>query len=354
MERVRQRKNRGKTMSVGIKIDNVNKVYDKTIALKDVSLEINPGEFVCLLGPSGCGKSTLLRIIAGLDKPNDGKVYINGRDVTNLPPSRRNFGIMFQSYALFPNLTAFENVAYGLKNKKIKTRDMVERVDRLFEMIHLSQAKNRLPAQMSGGEQQRVALARALATEPDFLLLDEPLSALDAKVRLSLRKEICAIQREMGITTIMVTHDQDEALTMADRIIVMNKAVVMQSGTPEEVYQNPENPFVADFIGSINFIGKEMNHVYDVKECDMAAIRPEKIHLCRDLGKTGELCGTVKDIEFRGSYYRVNVLIEHINKEDVLLFVDVPFTLAKEMKLMLGERVYLEFPNEEMLYFQAG
>lgn len=351
MERVHRKKDRGKTVSVGIKIENVNKVYDKTIALNNVSLEIKPGEFVCLLGPSGCGKSTLLRIIAGLDKPNDGKVFINGREVTGLPPSRRNFGIMFQSYALFPNLTAFENVAYGLRNKKIKTRDVEERVNRLFEMIHLSHAKNRLPAQMSGGEQQRVALARALATEPDFLLLDEPLSALDAKVRLSLRKEICAIQKEMGLTTIMVTHDQDEALTMADRIIVMNKAVVMQSGTPEEVYQNPKNPFVADFIGSINFIGKEQNNVWNTGDSDMAAIRPEKIHLCRE---AGNVRGTVKDIEFRGSYYRVNVLIEQVNKKDSNIFVDVPFTQAKEMKLALGERVYLEFPGEEMLYFQAG
>ena len=215
-------------MSVGLRVENIKKVYDKNIALNGVSLDIRPGEFVCLLGPSGCGKSSLLRIIAGLDRPDEGSVYINDRNVTRLPPQRRNFGIMFQSYALFPNLTAFENVAYGLRNKKIKTRDADERVNRLFEMIKLSNAKNKLPAQMSGGEQQRVALARALATEPDFLLLDEPLSALDAKVRLSLRKQICAIQREMGLTTIMVTHDQEEALTMADRIVVMNKAEVMQ------------------------------------------------------------------------------------------------------------------------------
>lgn len=183
--------------------------------------------------------------------------------------------------------------------------------------------------------------------------MDEPLSALDAKVRLSLRKEICAIQKEMGITTIMVTHDQDEALTMADRIIVMNKAVVMQSGTPEEVYQNPENPFVADFIGSINFIRKEQNNVCDVKEFDMAAIRPEKIRLSRDEREEG-IRGTIKDIEFRGSYYRVNVLVKHINKKDTNIFVDVPFTQEKEMKLALEERVYAEFPTEEMIYFKAG
>lgn len=173
---------------------------------------------------------------------------------------------MFQSYALFPNLTAFENVAYGLRNKKIRTKDIEERVNRLFDMIKLSHAKNRLPSQMSGGEQQRVALARALATEPDFLLLDEPLSALDAKVRLSLRKEICNIQKALKLTTIMVTHDQDEALTMGDRIIVMNKAVVMQSGTPEEIYEKPKNPFVADFIGSINFIDEVKSKAYGFSE----------------------------------------------------------------------------------------
>lgn len=340
-------------MSVGLKIENIKKVYDKNIALNSVSLDIKPGEFVCLLGPSGCGKSTLLRIIAGLDNPNEGNIYINGREVTNLPPSRRNFGIMFQSYALFPNLTAFENVAYGLRNKKMKSRDIEERVNRLFEMINLPHAKNRLPAQMSGGEQQRVALARALATEPDFLLLDEPLSALDAKVRISLRKQICEIQKKMGITTIMVTHDQDEALTMADRIVVMNKATIMQSGTPEEVYQHPGNPFVADFIGSINFIDKEQSNVYDVGKFDMSAIRPEKIHLSRLPGE-GAVRGVVEDIEFRGSYYRVNVLIRHITKKSINIFVDVPFTQAKEMKLAEDEAVYLEFPSEEMLYFQSA
>ena len=289
-------------MSVGLRVENIKKVYDKNIALNGVSLDIRPGEFVCLLGPSGCGKSSLLRIIAGLDRPDEGSVYINDRNVTRLPPQRRNFGIMFQSYALFPNLTAFENVAYGLRNKKIKTRDADERVNRLFEMIKLSNAKNKLPAQMSGGEQQRVALARALATEPDFLLLDEPLSALDAKVRLSLRKQICAIQREMGLTTIMVTHDQEEALTMADRIVVMNKAEVMQCGTPEEVYQTPESPFVADFIGSINFISKRKDHIYQADDdSGVFAIRPEKIHL-RKQPEENSVRGVIEDIEFRGSF----------------------------------------------------
>lgn len=340
-------------MSVGLRVENIKKVYDKNIALNGVSLDIRPGEFVCLLGPSGCGKSSLLRIIAGLDRPDEGSVYINDRNVTRLPPQRRNFGIMFQSYALFPNLTAFENVAYGLRNKKIKTRDADERVNRLFEMIKLSNAKNKLPAQMSGGEQQRVALACALATEPDFLLLDEPLSALDAKVRLSLRKQICAIQREMGLTTIMVTHDQEEALTMADRIVVMNKAEVMQCGTPEEVYQTPENPFVADFIGSINFISKRKDHIYQADDdSGVFAIRPEKIHL-RKQPEENSVRGVIEDIEFRGSFYRVSAVIRHVARRDTSICVDVPFMQAKKMKLTAGETVYLQWPEEEMLSFQT-
>ena len=354
-------------MSVSLKIENVSKVYDKTIALNNVNLDIQAGEFVCLLGPSGCGKSTLLRLIAGLDRPTKGRIYIGDRDVTNLPPSRRNFGIMFQSYALFPNLTAYENVAYGLRNKKMRNSDIEERVNRLFDMIRLSNAKNRLPAQLSGGEQQRVALARALATEPDFLLLDEPLSALDAKVRLSLRKEICSIQREMNLTTIMVTHDQDEALTMADRIVVMNKAVVMQSGTPEQIYEKPENPFVADFIGSINFFNAEEGTPYGELKGKTAAVRPEKIEIIREnelekmsfggaMGETerGILKGTITDIEFRGFYYRVMVQAGHVLHGEITLAVDVPFQTAKKQKFKVGEMVNLLIPQEEVLRFETA
>lgn len=339
-------------MSVSLKISNVSKVFDKNVALNNVNLDIQAGEFICLLGPSGCGKSTLLRIIAGLEQPSEGKVYIGDRDVTNLPPSRRNFGIMFQSYALFPNLSAFENVAYGLRNKKMKTRDIEERVNRLFDMIKLSNAKNRLPSEMSGGEQQRVALARALATEPDFLLLDEPLSALDAKVRISLRKEICNIQKELKLTTIMVTHDQDEALTMADRIIVMNKAVVMQSGTPEEIYEKPENQFVADFIGSINFIDDRKSKAYGFSQKGEAAIRPEKIAISREKQES-DMRGKITDIEFRGFYDRVSVNVNHIIYGDLNLAVDVPFQTAKAMEFHVNDNVFIKLPREEMLTFET-
>ena len=340
-------------MSVSLKIENVSKVYDKNIALNHVNLDVQAGEFVCLLGPSGCGKSTLLRLIAGLDSPTEGKIYIGDRDVTGLPPSRRNFGIMFQSYALFPNLTAYENVAYGLRNKKMRNSDIDTRVNRLFDMIKLSNAKNRLPSQMSGGEQQRVALARALATEPDFLLLDEPLSALDAKVRLTLRREICNIQRELNLTTIMVTHDQDEALTMADRIVVMNKAVIMQSGTPEQIYENPENPFVADFIGSINFISAEEGAPYGLVKGKTAAVRPEKIQISRT-EQAGSLRGEIRDIEFRGFYNRVTVGLSHVVHGDITLAVDVPFQTAKTMRFRTGENVWLVIPQDEVLQFETA
>lgn len=260
---------------------------------------------------------------------------------------------MFQSYALFPNLTAFENVAYGLRNKKIKTRDADERVNRLFEMIKLSNAKNKTAGADVGRRAAESGSRRALATEPDFLLLDEPLSALDAKVRLSLRKQICAIQREMGLTTIMVTHDQEEALTMADRIVVMNKAEVMQCGTPEEVYQTPENPFVADFIGSINFISKRKDHIYQADDdSGVFAIRPEKIHL-RKQPEENSVRGVIEDIEFRGSFYRVSAVIRHVARRDTSICVDVPFMQAKKMKLTAGETVYLQWPEEEMLSFQT-
>ena len=340
-------------MSVSLKIENVSKVYDKNIALNHVNLDVQAGEFVCLLGPSGCGKSTLLRLIAELDTPTEGKIYIGNRDVTGLPPSRRNFGIMFQSYALFPNLTAYENVAYGLRNKKMRNSDIETRVNRLFDMIKLSGAKNRLPSQMSGGEQQRVALARALATEPDFLLLDEPLSALDAKVRLTLRREICNIQRELNLTTIMVTHDQDEALTMADRIVVMNKAVIMQSGTPEQIYENPENPFVAGFIGSINFINAEEGAPYGLVRGKTAAVRPEKIQISRT-EQAGSLRGEIRDIEFRGFYNRVTVGLSHVVHGDITLAVDVPFQTAKTMRFRTGENVWIVIPQDEVLQFETA
>jgi iron(III) transport system ATP-binding protein len=219
-----------------------------------VSLSVSEGEFVCFLGPSGCGKTTLLRIIAGLEHQNAGTVRMRGRDVSALPPGQRNYGIVFQSYALFPNLTVARNIAYGLETRQLGRASIARRVDELLDLIHLRGYRDRYPAQLSGGEQQRVALARALAPSPSLLLLDEPLSALDARVRLGLRHEIKALQRRLSITTIMVTHDQEEALAMADRIVVMNHGGVEQVGTPADIYREPRSLFVARFVGQMNFL----------------------------------------------------------------------------------------------------
>ena len=232
----------------------IAKKFGPFVALRDITLSIPAGEFVCFLGPSGCGKTTLLRIIAGLERQNAGVVTMAGRDVSALPPSQRNYGIVFQSYALFPNLTVARNVAYGLETRNVARALIERRVDELLALVGLAAHKHKYPAQLSGGEQQRVALARALAPSPALLLLDEPLSALDARVRQGLRHEIRALQRRLGVTTIMVTHDQEEALAMADRIVVMNHGVVEQVGPPVEVYMHPRSPFVARFVGQMNFL----------------------------------------------------------------------------------------------------
>jgi iron(III) transport system ATP-binding protein len=237
-----------------VELVGVAKKFGSVVALGDISLVVRDGEFVCFLGPSGCGKTTLLRIIAGLERQNVGVIRMHGRDVSGLPPSQRNYGIVFQSYALFPNLTVARNISYGLETRKVDRARIAARVDELLDLIHLPAHKHRYPAQLSGGEQQRVALARALAPSPSLLLLDEPLSALDARVRLGLRHEIKDLQRRLGITTIMVTHDQEEALAMADRIVVMNHGGVEQVGTPMEIYMEPRSLFVARFVGQMNLL----------------------------------------------------------------------------------------------------
>ena len=328
-------------MSLAIEVKSVTKKYGKNTVLNDINIQIEKGEFVCLLGPSGCGKSTLLRLIAGLDKPNSGQIFLNGKDSTFMSPAKRNFGIVFQSYALFPNLTAFENVAYGLKNRKMSSKQIITTCNRYFEMVGLSDKTDRYPAQLSGGEQQRVALARALATNPEFLLLDEPLSALDAKVRIKVRKEICNIQRELGLTTIMVTHDQDEALTMADRIIVMNKAEVMQSGTPQEIYEKPDNKFVADFIGAINFFdeGNNTKHI--------RAIRPENVKLQKKHSENSYLA-RVTALEFRGNFCRISCKLNNILHADELI-ADIPYNEMKKMDISMGSSIYVKLPEEYII-----
>src|SRR3954451_23175474 len=242
-----------------LRVRNLTKTFGQFVALKDVSLDVVQGEFVCFLGPSGCGKTTLLRAIAGLDPQDEGLIEIAGRDVSHLPPAARDFGIVFQSYALFPNLTVGANVGYGLVNRRAGRAAMDARVSELLTLVGLKDQEKKYPVQLSGGQQQRVALARALATSPGLLLLDEPLSALDARVRLRLRDEIKALQRRLGVTTIMVTHDQEEALAMADRIVVMNQGVIEQVGTPADIYRKPATAFVADFVGTMTFLDAEVS-----------------------------------------------------------------------------------------------
>ena len=235
-------------------IKHLNKHFGAFQALKDISLAIEQGEFVCFLGPSGCGKTTLLRAIAGLDLPGSGEIWQGGRDISLLPPQQRDFGIVFQSYALFPNLTVADNIAFGLQNQHLDKARIRETVQHWLELVGLAAQSHKYPSQISGGQQQRVSLARALALSPGLLLLDEPLSALDAQVRTHLRSEIRALQQRLGITTIMVTHDQEEALTMADRIVVMEGGTIVQIGTPRQIYHQPASRFVASFVGSMNFL----------------------------------------------------------------------------------------------------
>ena len=241
-----------------LQIAKLTKHFGEFVAVRELSLEINDGEFICFLGPSGCGKTTLLRAIAGLDPQSSGSITQDGKNISNFPPAERDFGIVFQSYALFPNLTVFQNVAYGLENQRLPKEEIRKRVVELLELVGMPEHTDKYPAQLSGGEQQRVALSRALATSPGLLLLDEPLSALDARVRAALRHEIRALHERLGVTTILVTHDQEEALSMADRIVVMNNGRIEQVGTPEEIYSTPASPFVADFIGVMNFMQGEI------------------------------------------------------------------------------------------------
>lgn len=320
-----------------LRAEHIIKKFGKQTALNDVSFEIEDGEFVCVLGPSGCGKSTLLRVIAGLEDIESGKVEIGGRDVTGEPPSARNFGIVFQSYALFPNMTAEENVAYGLWNKRLSREEIASRVSGALEMVGLTEQRKKYPQQLSGGQQQRVAIARAIVLKPEFLLLDEPLSALDAKVRVKLRRELRRIQQKLGITTIMVTHDQEEALSLADRVIVMNNSVIEQIDTPQKVYESPSSPFVADFVGTVNFVGGRSG-----------AVRPESIRLSGEAAEDS-IPGRVCDIEFRGSFYRVGV-----ETADGEYTADVPAQRRAELPLRFGALVYLDIPAEKVICLKAS
>ena len=301
-----------------LSVHNISKLFGNFQALKDVSFGVDESEFVCILGPSGCGKTTLLRVIAGLEEQSEGTINQNNKDISLLPPDERDFGIVFQSYALFPNLSVKNNIAFGLKTRKQNKETINQRVNELLELVGLSDHINKFSAQLSGGEQQRVALARALAPAPGLLLLDEPLSALDAKVRQYLRLEIKNLQKKLGVTTIMVTHDQEEALTMADRIILMNKGIIEQEGSPYDLYSNPQTSFAANFIGTTNLleankISNNQVEIYgSILECKETinensvtiTIRPEDIKINPDSSEKNIFQGVIKELEFLGSNFR--------------------------------------------------
>lgn len=316
-----------------IEIRDVEKVFpgsDKKV-LRDVNLTIDDGEFFSILGPSGCGKSTLLRILAGFEVPSQGTVRLFGRDVTQVPPNQRDVHLVFQNYALFPHLSVHGNIAFGLKRKKLPKREINERVSEAIKLVELMGREDAKPRQLSGGQQQRVALARALVNQPRALLLDEPLAALDLKLRQAMQEELKRIQREVGITFVYVTHDQGEALAMSDRLAVMDEGVLKQVGTPSEVYESPEDPFVAKFIGSSSLLRGTVSSSNEVildggavlpvtGELDHEAgakvgivLRPERIRILHDtqvdIGDGSNLSGQIVDSQFVGSSWNYKVLI---------------------------------------------
>jgi putative spermidine/putrescine transport system ATP-binding protein len=311
-------------------LTGIQKSYGASKVVKDFDLSVDRGELVTFLGPSGCGKTTTLRMIAGFETPTEGSIRINGKDVTSLRANKRAIGMVFQAYALFPNMTVAQNIGFGLKVAGKPAAEIKLRVDEMLAMIKLPQLADRYPYQLSGGQQQRVSLARALAPSPQILLLDEPLSALDARIRVSLREEIRALQRSLGITTIFVTHDQEEALSMSDRVVVMNEGAIEQVGTPSEIYNAPRTRFVASFVGTLNLIdGKIVDASVGAIDIDgqrattrrklngakpgdilAMALRPEALRLGAGDADRNTLAGVIEDVSFLGAVVRVRVRLE--------------------------------------------
>jgi iron(III) transport system ATP-binding protein len=350
-----------------VRIRDLVKTFGQFTALQGVSLEVQKSEFVCFLGPSGCGKTTLLRAIAGLDPQDTGTIEIGGRDVSNLPPAARDFGIVFQSYALFPNLTVAANVGYGLVNRKRSRSEIEARTKELLTLVGLPEQGGKYPVQLSGGQQQRVALARALATSPSLLLLDEPLSALDARVRVRLRDEIKDLQRKLGVTTIMVTHDQEEALSMADRIVVMNQGRIEQVGTPAEIYRAPASAFVADFVGTMTFFDAEVAGENRLRlgsvelDCPGAGrfqsgsavrvgLRPEEIRV-RNIDTTtpNKMHTRIAGLDFLGAFCRAE--LQPVAAPDITILADFSTNLMRDLAVAEGQALTVALPPEVLRVF---
>ncbi|MGD0709418.1 MAG: ABC transporter ATP-binding protein [Anaerolineaceae bacterium] len=342
-----------------LSLKNVSKSFSGTIAVNDFNLEIEKGSLVSFLGPSGCGKTTTLRMIAGFEQLDSGTIQLDGSDITVVPPNRRGIGMVFQAYALFPNMTVRENIAFGLKMKKTPKPETEKRVNEVLEMVRLQDTAKRFPHQLSGGQQQRIALARALAVQPRVLLLDEPLSALDAEVRVALRGEIRRIQSELAITTVYVTHDQEEALSISDKVVVMNRGNIEQVGTPEEIYRSPETRFVATFIGTANQFhgvvsGKDTILCDEIKLLShglkefsdgqkvVVLVRPENIQVQPEqpVHQNGNvIAGEVETITFHGAVTRLGV-----NVCGQRVVADI--TVANTQPVALNQKIWLVFPPE--------
>ena len=333
-------------------LSDLEKTYGQFRALDKVGLSIDEGEFVCFLGPSGCGKTSLLRIIAGLDRQGAGRVEIAGRDCSAAPPEQRDYGIVFQSYALFPNLTVADNVAYGLRSG-----DKAARVAEMLDLVGLPEIGGRYPGQLSGGQQQRIALARALAPAPRLLLLDEPLSALDARVRLTLRRQIRALHDRLGLTTILVTHDQEEALTLADRVVVMNQGRIEQVGTPGEIYARPASLFVAGFVGAMNFFAGTAAGVGAIRigpvelACGHGQETGSALTLCvrpEDMVLGGEgLPARVDSIDFLGPFHRASLSADGLGS----FAIDVGSEQMRALGLESGHEVRVALPSGGLRVF---
>lgn len=346
-------------MSRRVRIDSVTKTYGELTVVDKVSLDIEKGEFFTLLGPSGCGKTTLLRMIAGFNEINGGTISFDDHVINELPPQKRNIGMVFQNYAIFPHMSVRDNVAYGLKKRKVKGEELKQKVDDAMELMQIAQYANRAPSQLSGGQQQRVALARAIVITPEILLMDEPLSNLDAKLRVEMRTSIKKIQKSLGITTIYVTHDQEEALAISDRIAVMKDGVVSQIGEPEDIYKKPKSKFVAGFIGTSCFIPAKANHeVITVQgkpiltktlqngyQGDVIiSARPENIIVGEAVDHS--LCGTITLATFLGDY-----VAYEIEMDDKTILEVNEYTAQKLSAKRPGQRVGLQFEAERTSIF---
>jgi spermidine/putrescine ABC transporter ATP-binding subunit len=333
--------------TAAVRLEGVTKRYDQVVAVDNVSLEVQKGEFVCLLGPSGCGKTTTLRMIAGYIPLDGGRISIDGVDMANRPPNKRDLGMVYQNYALFPHMTVFENVAFGLEMRKVDKRELRERVRSALEIVELAGFEERKPGQLSGGQQQRVALARATVIGPTVLLLDEPLSNLDAKLRKNMQLELRALQRRLGMTTIHVTHDQEEALTLSDRLVIMNQGQVMQVGSPREIYESPTSTFVADFIGRSNFFRGRVERVDGDGRAEFVAEGGERLVIrCERPVEPG----TMADVFIRPEKIRLAPIGRAVGEGnvvpgEVVLVVYSGNLVTAEVDLASGKRLLAERPS---------